>query len=89
MDNLFGFSKPPVLIEDWDGLVGLENEKYKLEIDLDGGNGWVIKKGETEEEDNGMLYLNTHTFYERNYDWTSKKLREYGFNVQLSNWDAE
>ena len=85
--NLFDFTKPPVLIKSWEDLVGLENDKYRLKIDLDGGNGWIVRKEQTEQDD--VAYLSTHTFYGSNYKWSAEELRKRGFNVQLSNWDAE
>jgi hypothetical protein len=81
------------LIKDWEGLVGLESEHYKLEIDVDGGNGWIVPKIETEETEKDFykhhFYLSTHTFYGRDYKHSTEVLQEFGFDVELDNWDKE
>lgn len=61
-----------------------ENEKYRLEITPQDGNGWIRCK----KTDHGEEYLSTHTFYGNCYKWSSKLLQKYGFNVQLKSWDA-
>lgn len=33
------------------------------------------------------VYLSTHTFYGSNYEYSTKILQKYGFNVILENWD--
>ena len=73
------------LIKSWDGLVGLKSDEYYLDIDEDRCNGWIRRKS----DDDSMEYLSTHTFYGRNYQYSSALLQEYGFDVQLENWDGE
>lgn len=73
------------LIKSWDELVGLRSDEYYLDIDEKGYSGWIRKK----TDDDFMEYLGTHTFYGRNYKCSSVLLQEYGFDVQLKNWDSE
>ena len=73
------------LIKSWDELVGLESDEYRLEINLEYGNGNIRRKSDNEY----MEYLTTHTFYGRNYQYSSVLLQEYGFDVQLKNWDGK
>ena len=35
------------------------------------------------------FYLSTHTFYGSSYEYYSKKLQEFGFDIELENWDKE
>ena len=70
-------------IKTWEDLVGLENDKYKLEIDLEYGSGWIRPK---HNKDEISIYLSTHTFYEGNHEYSSKLLQKYGFDVQLESW---
>ena len=76
----------PKFIKGWE-----DSEKYKLDIDLKCGSGWIVPKVETEETDNEYyshhVYLSTHTFYGSNYKASTKLLQKYGFNVELANWD--
>lgn len=80
-------------IKDWKDLVGLESEHYKLEINVDGGNGWIVPKVETEETDEEFFennyYLSTHTFYGSHYKNSTRVLQKFGFDVELDNWDKE
>lgn len=73
-------------IRDWNDLVGLESENYKLKIDTEMGCGRIVPKTETDEM---SKYLSTHTFYGSSYKGYEKLLREYGFDVELNNWDKE
>ena len=73
------------LIKTWEELVGLESDEYYLEIDVDMCNGIICRKS----NDEYMEYLSTHTFYGLNYQYSSALLQEYGFDVQLENWDGE
>lgn len=82
------------LIKSWEELVGLESEHYKLEIDLNSCNGWIVPKVETEETEGDNYfkhhrYLSTHTFYGLNYRHSTKTLQKYGFDVEIDNWDKE
>lgn len=73
------------LIKTWEELVGLESDEYYLEIDMDMYNGNIRRKSDGEY----MEYLSTHTFYGMNYRYSTALLQEYGFDVQLENWDGE
>ncbi len=75
----------PKLIKTWEELVGLESDEYYLKIDVDMCYGNICRKS----DDEYMEYLSTHTFYGRNYQDSSVLLQEYGFDVQLENWDGE
>ena len=70
------------LINDWDGLKGLENDRYRLEIEEGRGLGWIIDK-ETNKE---IYYLSTHTFYDSHYSFWTKILQECGFDIELESW---
>ena len=73
------------LIKTWEELVGLESDEYYLKIDVDMCNGSIRRKS------NAVLieYLSTRTFYGLNYQYSSALLQEYGFDIQLENWDGE
>lgn len=74
-----------VLINGWKDLIGLESENYQLEVDLNGGCGWLRSKIDSDDD----IYLSTHTFYGRDYKEYTLILQECGFDVQLRNWDGE
>lgn len=80
-------------IKDWNDLVGLESEDYKLEINVNSGCGWIVPKVETKEtEDNYFehhYYLSTHTFYGLKYRHSTAVLQHFGFDVELDNWEKE
>lgn len=73
------------LIKSWDGLVGLESDEYYLDIDEDRCSGWIRRKF----DDDSMEYLSTHTFYGNDYQYSTVRLQECGFDVQLENWDGD
>lgn len=73
------------LIKSWDELVGLESNEYYLDIDEDRCSGWIRRKS----DDDSVEYLSTHTFYGRTYQYSTALLQEYGFDIQLENWDGE
>lgn len=76
----------PKYIKDWNGLKDVESPTHAIEIDEDGGCGWIIPK----VDDGGWKnrhYLSTHTFYGGTHEYSTKKLQECGFNVVLANWD--
>lgn len=82
------------LIRNWQELSKVKpNNKYKLEIDVDMCNGWINPIQETEETRENYFkhhcYLSTHTFYGEHYEYYSKKLQEFGFEIELDNWDKE
>ncbi len=83
----------PKLITNWEELAGLESKKYKLEIDVDMGCGWIVPKVETEETKENYcehhFYLSTHTFYGIKHKYSTEVLQKFGFDVELDNWDKE
>lgn len=84
----------PKLIKNWEELSKVPpNEKYKIVVDLDMCNGHIVPVEETAETQNDYFryhcYLSTHTFYGSNYEYSTKVLQEYGFDIELDNWDKE
>ena len=75
----------PRKIKSWEELVGLESEKYKLEIDVEGECGWILPKPEIEQTQSSSyrVYLTTHTFYPKHYKWATEILQKHGFDVEL------
>ncbi len=63
------------------------NSKYKIVVDDDMNNGWVVPIIETKETIKNYfkhhLYLSTHTFYWSSREYYTKKLQEFGFNIKL------
>ena len=76
----------PKFIRDWNDLVGLESENYRLEIDTEMGCGWIVPKTEIGEINK---YLSTHTFYGSSCKGYEELLKKCGFDVELNNWDKE
>lgn len=78
------------IIRNWEDLVGLESEHYKLDIDLVNGCGWINPKFEVFEtnELSHAYYLSTHTFYGHKYKASTELLRKCGFDVKLLSWDT-
>ena len=85
------------LIKTWDELDGLEFEKgYRIKLEeVDGVKcyGWIVPKVETEETKSGdqyfkhHRYLSFHTFYGHQYEYSTKVLQSYGFDVEIDNRD--
>ena len=76
---------PRVFIKTWAELAQLpESPTHRLEINVDGGNGWIHKKG----EETFPRYLSTHTFYGTRYQHSTRLIRRCGFNVALANWHS-
>ena len=81
------------LIKNWKDLEGLESENYKIKLDYfeedvehnDPHSGWVVDKKTGDVE----YYLSTHTFYGSQYQESTKVLQEYGFDVEIDNWDKD
>lgn len=70
------------LITDWEELSKVEpNDSYHLKIDLESCNGWIVENSTGE----GVYYLSTHTFYGRT--GTPHILKQYGWDIELDNWD--
>lgn len=80
------------VIKNWQELSKVKpNDKYKIEVDLEYGNGWIAPIQETEETKKDYFkhhrYLSTHTFYGKT--GTPTVLQEFGWNLLLDNWDKE
>lgn len=79
------------VIKNWKELSEVPpNDKYKIEVDLEFCNGWIRPIKETKETQDNYFehhkYLSTHTFYSEEYEWSSKLLQSFGFNIELDNW---
>lgn len=74
-----------ILARNWKDLDGLENENYRIDVDINMGCGWIRAK----DNINSDIYLTTHTFYGRNYKGCTKLLQSCGFDVELVSWDKE
>jgi hypothetical protein len=72
------------LIKTWEDLVGLESNKYRLEINIDLGYGYIVPK-DGSSDDYGH-YLSTHTFYSKSYKGYEQLLQKCGFDIKLKNW---
>jgi hypothetical protein len=85
------FDEPPVLISTWEELANAKSETHYIEVLR--GCGHVRSKVPVPENSEGIrmnnIYLSSHTFYEKHYNYVTKLLRNLGFNVQLKNWDGE
>lgn len=82
------------LIKNWEELSKVKpNDKYKIDIDLEMCNGWIKPLQETEETQKDYFkhhrYLSTHTFYGSQCKYSTEVLQEYGFNIEIDNWDKE
>ena len=73
------------LIRNWNDLVGLESEQYKLDIDTEMGCGHIVPKDEFSSLHSH--YLSTHTFYGSSYKDYEKLLWRCGFNIKLQPWE--
>lgn len=76
-----GANNETVLVSGWEDLVGMENENFRIEVDLHCENAWIRSK-----VDNMDYYLSTHTFYESTYAHSTRILQDHGFNVELVSW---
>lgn len=83
-----GAPPPPKLISTWAELAALpETPTHKLEIDIEGCNGWIKSKHPADAAKLGT-YLSTHTFYGSKHERSTHELRACGWNVIIANWDA-
>ena len=88
IDEAVTFNKPsPKFIKTWEELKACTSETHTLEIDVEGGNGWIYPKV-SKNSLSGHHYLSTHTFYGSNYLYSTELLQSCGFNVFLANWDG-
>ena len=75
----------PRLVRNWSDLASLpESETHRLEIDVANCNGWIIEKRPIKGYN---YYLSTHTFYGGKHEYSTRILRECGWNVVCANWD--
>lgn len=75
----------PRLVRHWEDLAALpESETHRLEIDVEGCNGWIKDKRDPNAH---WLYLSTHTFYGSCHEQSTKMLRKCGWDVTCENWD--
>lgn len=92
------------LIKNWKELSKVPaNDKYKIIVcDC---CGWIVPIcDEPDKEDDFIcncenmttieylkehVYLSTHTFYGKNYEFSTKQLQEHGFDIEIDNWDKE
>lgn len=82
------------LIKNWKELSEVKpNDKYKIEVNLDIGNGWILPIVETEETKSEYYkhhhYLSTHTFYGETYKESTEVLQKFGFDLEIDNWEKE
>jgi hypothetical protein len=76
------------LISTWEELAECKSETHKLDINVEGGNGWITPKKRT-KDDYHNYYLSTHTFYGHEYVNSQRELQKRGFDVEIANWDAK
>ena len=74
-------------IESWEELREIKSPTHDLEIDLEGGCGWISPKESDKDSWEGRHYLSTHTFYGGTFKSSTEILQSCGFNVELANWD--
>lgn len=81
-------------IKNWEELSKVPaNDRYKIDVDLKFGSAWILPIEETDETKDEYFehhkYLSTHSFYKNEYEYTSRLLQQFGFNLELENWDNE
>lgn len=79
----------PKYIETWEELSKVKSPTHNIDIDVEGCSGWVFSKDGSNALDGDWYYLSTHAFYGGQHKGSTMKLQEYGFNVELANWDEE
>ena len=89
-----------MLIKNWEELSKIPNESktHILDVNIDRGCAWLYAKNPKPytEKLSYMrqihhldVYLSTHTFYGKNYKYSTKILKVCGFDVEIDNWDKE
>jgi len=65
----------------------LKNYNWMTDYEIGDYNGWVItkKKPKSKKFSDRKIYLRTHTFYEGNYQESTRILQACGFDVELTN----
>ena len=72
------------LIKDWHQLAKVKSSKdYHLSITPEDGCGWIMDSKTCRH----VEYLSTHTFYGSQYEFSTRELNKYGFDVEIDNWD--
>lgn len=82
----------PKIIRHWGDLVGLESDKYIVEVDLRCRGSILPKEETTETWDNYWehhVFLDSKTFRKDHYKQATETLQKYGFDVVLESWDDE
>lgn len=93
------------LIKNWEELSKVPaNDKYKIIVndysgwivpicdELDKKDNFICncrKNMTTIEYFKEHVYLSTHTFYGKHYEFSTKQLQEHGFDIEIDNWDKE
>ncbi len=87
------------LIKNWQELSKVSaNDKYKIIVcDC---CGWIVPVCDEQSKESAFIcncpngcecvnhiYLSTHTFYGNNYEYSTKLLQKYGFDIEIDNWD--
>ena len=92
------------LIKNWKELSKVPaNNKYKIIVN--DYSGWIVPICDEPDKDDGFIcncsnmtareycknhiYLSTHTFYGKNYEYSTMILQEHGFDIEIDNWDKE
>lgn len=83
-----------MLVKTWEELSKVKsNDKYKIDVNLEMCNAWIRPIKETEETERDYfkhhVYLSTHTFYGEKYEYSTKILHKFGFDIEIDNWDRE
>ena len=83
-------------IKDWEDLKKIPNESETHILKVGEYNAWLEAKTKRlynsevdylEQVKHLDVYLSTHTFYDPNYEFSTKILQACGFDVELANWD--
>lgn len=72
-----------IKIDNWEELSKVKSDTHVIEIEESGGCGWIWSKA----DESFMSYLSTHTFYDSQYEESTKVLQSCGFDIELANWD--
>ena len=89
------------IIKNWNELDGLHNDKFKVIVDFEYCNGWIVPISDEIDENHHLVckcednkdyfekhkYLSTHTFYGKHYEYSTELLQSFGFDVEIYNWD--
>lgn len=88
------------LIKNWKELSQVPpNDKYKIIVN--DCCGWIVPIFDMPDDKDDFIcncknqdnfydnhvYLSTHTFYGKNYKYSTELLQKYGFDIEIDNWD--